>query len=170
VQTQIIATIHGLQAQSGRDESHLVSIIEAIVDNARLLAGVPIELHRSGEIAQLQLEEKSSVSVALVINELVQNAIKHGHFDDYPQIDVYLQGTPDTFSLRIINPGMFTSTALTQPGTGLGLVRLLLPPVGANLSIEPCTRGVMASLCLGAPVIALRTVLSAECLRTEALE
>ncbi len=156
-QTNAIATIHGLQAQCGNEECHLASVIAAIIDGAQQLTDVPIELRRIGPTLEWYLEEKSSVAIALVINELVLNAIKHGRYDMInPRIEAYIGREGNGFWLRIVNPGSLSRPAGMQPSTGLGLARLLLPRDGASLFIESQTDRVEATLHLTTPVLACR--------------
>ena len=110
----------------------------------------------NGELPALRwaLPESESIPVALAINELITNALKHGAPHPVrcalqPQgegVRLLITSTsrlPDGFALAAIAPGV----------SGLGLVKALLPRRHATLELLPAGDEVQALLSLRAPVV-----------------
>jgi two-component sensor histidine kinase len=101
--------------------------------------------------------KKELVPVALVINELMVNAVKHG--GGMPVV-VEAKAQHDSIVLTIINhalplPDDFDFTLGGGLGTGLGLVKSLMPTNGSELQFEYEDGRVIASLSLNKPVVAI---------------
>jgi two-component sensor histidine kinase len=105
------------------------------------------------------LDERESVPMALVLNELVFNAVKHGGSEGNPSVRIVVSAEDDAARVRIVNagnlPADFDYASQRGAGAGLGLVRSLLPRAGATLAIRNCVDGVEAVLRLQPPVIAV---------------
>jgi two-component sensor histidine kinase len=96
------------------------------------------------------------VPLALVINELGTNAIKHRTSrSDVIQVRVYAR--PEGMDFSIENPGQlkpgFSLQDIAASVSGLGLVKALLPRRGAQLSIEGTGNVVLARLQLSPPAV-----------------
>jgi two-component sensor histidine kinase len=159
-QVQTVAVIHGLQSRTVSDRvavCELTSSIAAHVESLlRTKLAVEVDLNR---ISRAWICETEAVPVALILNELMFNAVKHSQSG--PPIRVAVGGTAGQAEVRILNPGRlpegFDFRAGRGIGVGLQLVGSLLPRRGAQLSIRNCAEGVETVLALDAPVIAAFT-------------
>ena len=132
---QAIAQVHGLQVQ---DSDSLVArrVIAAVFENLGRMFGVSIPVQiESDSIDRWLLPEQEAVPLALVVNELGTNAIKHR----VPNAAVFVRlgALPDGLVLEIQHrgslPEAFDFDRLEPGPSGLGLVRALLPRRGARL-------------------------------------
>ena len=105
-------------------------------------------------------QKSEAVPVALIINELVANAIKHLGGRDLPDREVRISAHRDgcTTTLSIENPYDQIPTGFdfdggTGVGTGLELVRSLMPPEGARLRFDTRQRWMTTTLELEPPVV-----------------
>ena len=154
-QVKSIAAVHGLQGQFVNSAVGLRGLIEAISNNNQLLWNTQIVLSMPADAPVILVEEKESVPLALVMNELITNAIKHG---DQSQIAIELAYDADGNKVSIVirNKGKLaeTSTNMTPHfGTGLQLATVLLPKKNASLSWEQAGEFVITRIDLTAPII-----------------
>jgi two-component sensor histidine kinase len=95
--------------------------------------------------------------VALIINELVTNAAKHTADGALHEIAARLECEADSVQFSVTNPGVFPDgfdfARGKGLGTGLGLVRSLLPLQGASLEMIQEEARVIARLRLRSPVL-----------------
>jgi PAS domain S-box-containing protein len=159
-----IASMHGLHGATGERDLRLDHILPWLVSSFKTIhADLPVQLSICGGAAGGRVIESEIVGLALVINELIMNAYKHsrGGAQGKP-IEVALDGDPDSGCARItvLNhagrlPQQFDFDAGAGLGTGLTLVKSLLPMRGAQLRIENhgAHSGVRAELALRPPVI-----------------
>jgi two-component sensor histidine kinase len=105
----------------------------------------------------IRIETGEAVSVALVLNELILNAVKHSPPDSAAPSVVF--SADDNSAQLLIRNALaakpeFNIDTGEGLGTGLHLVRSLLPEHGAQLTYEPDTENFMLTrLKLMAPVI-----------------
>ncbi len=164
-QINAISVIHGLQGREASGEVHLFKLLREIATFLGHRAA--LEFTNAGNPAchgcAWRVVDEESVPVALVINELVTNAIKHqvGSPDGPPapvRIDCFCNGERVVVTVR--NPGClpvdFDFAAGSALGTGLTLVRSLLSPEGAALSICAADGMVESRLTLAPPVISAK--------------
>lgn len=156
-QLQSVALIHGLQGTSG---SHigLGDMTRAICDSLRGFAAGRAEITFSPATVDLPIHGEEAVPVALIINELLMNAIKHSQSEAKVQVSVDIAAAPDSASLCVRNPGRLPSRVQGQgagAGHGLGIVRSLVPSQGAEFSIVQTGVEVCATLTLREPVVRL---------------
>jgi PAS domain S-box-containing protein len=159
-QVQSIAIVHGLQG--ARDPSAgvvLCDIVAAIAQMLQRLTQARIELPGvSAANRGTRLAGDEIVPTALVLNELMMNAVKHyAASEGSGAIVVELERDARQARLTVRNPGRlpegFDFAAQTRVGTGLGLVRALMPANGMSLDIHPIDGQVEAVLTLVPPVI-----------------
>ncbi len=139
-QVQAIAQVYGLQV-GGAGPLRVPKVVEAITGSVQRMFGRPIHCHIEGgmaaEAARWALPEAESIPIALTLNELLTNAIKHSV--DAP-IHCHLRCETDRVSIQIVNPGQlppgFSLAGVPGSVSGLGLVRALLPRRSATLSLE----------------------------------
>jgi len=157
-----IAIIHGLQSRGAYGEIYLCEIVEAIVGAVREVLGTSINLGLETNIdPPLKVLPEEAVPLALILNELLTNAIKHAAKGaDTVDTRVEFVTHRDRGVIRVDNPAPaerkdFDLASGKGLGTGLELVRSLLPHQGASLDIRYVDGSdrVEARLVLTAPVI-----------------
>ena len=155
-QVQAIAQVHGLQVGlSG--PLHILPLIEAITASVQRTFGRTISVSVDGLAPQrFALPEAESIPIALTINELLTNAIKHSTPGD---IRCVLHCDEVRLAISVHNPGQLRSgfsLAQVPPGvSGLGLVRALLPRRTATLTLAQMGIEVEARVVLVPPSITL---------------
>lgn len=155
-QVQAIAQVHGLQVGvSG--PLRIKPLLEAITASVQRTFGRTIRVETEGEPAhRYALPEAESIPIALTVNELLTNAIKHSSPGD---VRCVLRCEPGRVTITVINPGQLRqgfSLAQVPPGvSGLGLVRALLPRRTATLSLLQVGPEVQACVVLVPPSISL---------------
>ncbi len=156
-QVRTIATVYGLQAQERDEKIHLAKLISSCVG----LYDKTISFNLENDLesnCQDELASQESVPIALIVNELIVNAEKHSAALENPKIDVLLSCNSCTAKLSISNPvkGLpenFDFLRGTGLGTGLNLLRTLLPKQGATLTFLENDSVLTVELCLDPPVI-----------------
>ncbi|GFE88663.1 histidine kinase dimerization/phosphoacceptor domain -containing protein [Steroidobacter agaridevorans] len=122
------------------------------IDMQTYLSGLCAELARAGigderhadlrtDIEPLRLPTENGVSLALIVNELVMNALKHGRPDDRPAIINVSLRRLDAGQARVTiadnGPGIAAGGA-NKPAGGLGsrLINMLVRQLNGQLRIE----------------------------------
>lgn len=153
-QVNSVAMVYGLQAREKGQVVRLRGLIESVCEATTSLTGARITLVPDGAAADASLAAQESVPVALVLNELVTNAVKHRSGGKL--VSLALDWHDDQVMISIRNPaepGAYPPPA-GRGGTGLSLVRALLPNRGAELDIVTEPLGdVLARLRLSPPVL-----------------
>jgi PAS domain S-box-containing protein len=136
-QVQAIAHVYGLQVgASGPLRLH--KVVEAITGSVQRTFDRTIVLSVEGELpGQWVLPEAESIPIALTLNELLTNAVKHSPGGD---ILCRMHCEADAVTLDVSNPGSlppgFTLDQVPAGVSGLGLIRALLPRRSARFSLE----------------------------------
>jgi two-component sensor histidine kinase len=157
-QLHSIGTVYGLLARSGRSDLALGEIAQAVTDGLAGIAANGISTDFPEDLARCRISEQHCVAIALMVNELMMNAIKHGGAQPgMPPVRVACGPHADGCSLRIRNEGTlppgFDFEAGTGARTGLQLVRAMLPARGARLQIQSIGSQVEVCLDLSSPVL-----------------
>ena len=162
-QIQTIALIHGMQAKDNRANVRLCDITQAIIESIIYMDHSNIKINfKRGIPRAILLTEQEAVPVALIINELMTNSVKH---------------MPNELALKIINVAISMPTENSvnllihslgatlkhkidlenNIGTGIGLelVQALLPSSNAKLEIHDHDDGVFTSLTLHKPLFTI---------------
>lgn len=155
-----IALVHGLQSRNVGEEVDLYSLAHSICQAVGGVIGAEIILDKGAAPADPPiLHADEAVPISLILNELLQNAIKHGQASgDGAALTLELRESGEGVLLRIVNPGgplpeAFDLEGGQGLGTGLGLVKSLVPRNGAWLSIHGEDGRVITELELHAPTI-----------------
>jgi PAS domain S-box-containing protein len=159
-QVQSISVVHGLH---GRDAGSCILFCEVIRDiaaNHQFLwpAGILIDIPPNW--IPCQISEENEVPLALVINELVLNALKHGASGECISISLRLDLQQDVVILTITNSGQLSHDVdfpnTPEKGIGLDLVMSLMPEKGATLTWEQRDGAVITRLAVTQPTITIR--------------
>ncbi len=152
-QVQAIAQVYGLQVGS-TGPLQLAGLLRAIAQSVQRTFGREIVV----EVADVPhlLPEAEAIPVALTINELLTNAIKHGH-GELVRCRVAAEG--EAVRVRIANrgalPAGFDLAQVRGGVSGLGLVRALLPRRTATLRLNGQGDEVVAEVELRPPGVQL---------------
>ena len=155
-QVQSIALVHGLHGQ-GDEQVRLCDMVQAIVHTASTLTRARVEPRLELDMPRpVRVRTEEAVPLALVLHELIQNAVKHGDSPD-KIVSVRLYPNDQGAEVEVTAPGRlaedFTFETGAGLGIGLGLVRSLLPHQGARLRFVQAGGEVRACLHLEAPVV-----------------
>lgn len=105
--------------------------------NVSLVGTRPVTIHCDVEAAQI--DSSRSVTLGLVINELVQNALKYAFPDDRPgEVRVEFQRSGDHYQLTVTDNGVGFSAKSEAVGTGNGrrLIQAMTQQLGGTLTVE----------------------------------
>jgi PAS domain S-box-containing protein len=157
-QVHAIAQVHGLQV-GVTGPMRVGGVVEAIAQSVQRMFGRTIHVDAADPALQrFALAEADSIPIALTINELFTNAIKHSApVDGGVPHDVAcrVECSDATIAISIANRGTLApgfSLAAVPPGvSGLGLVRSLLPRKGARMTLAADGPEVIARLELAPP-------------------
>lgn len=159
-QVQAVAIVHGLYGLAVRHSVPLSELLTTLVGSVRDLTGARIDESegvRPGE-GRLLIRESETVAVALILNELITNAAKHAApGGDVPVLRVGLVCDGPRAHVRISNRGRLPATfdfdSRCCLGTGLGLVRVLLPVPGMSLHFRQAGDEVEVEAIIEPPVV-----------------
>ena len=158
-QMHALSIVHGMRG--GDNEPIVLSeLIEAIVRLTKSLAEGAVEIKCDIEVQPgTCVIDDESVQLALVINELLVNAVKHSSPSaGTPMVSVTLTGGEEEICLEVVNTGTLPvdieERSAGQRGSGgLGIIRTLLPTKGATLNLAENNGDVRTTLRLQKPVI-----------------
>lgn len=157
-QLQSIAELYGLQGQDALSRVRLGELLEIIVGETRLLWKTALNLEKSSTEPGYIICEHETVPVALILNELTVNAVKHRTGNDPVNISLTVDDMDGWVRIAFHNhgnlPADFNFNGKQHLNTGLQLVASLLPPAGAKLSFAQQGAVVAAILELQPPVLA----------------
>ena len=153
-QVQAIAQVYGLQVGAG-GPLRVASVVEAIALSVQRTFGRTVQVQVQGDAPmRLLLPEAESIPIALTINELLTNAVKHSASGDV-QCELACDG--DALRVAMRNAGRLREGfSLAQvPGgvSGLGLVRALLPRRSASFSLTQQGDEVLTEVLLRPPSV-----------------
>lgn len=153
-QLQSIATIHGLQARSTQEYVPLDALVKAVAAGVGGLWNTVVSVSVAASWTACQLVRSESVPTALVLNELIVNAVKHGdHAQGGVQISLQSSDQPQAACIHITNAGVWSPPEDDGQHLGLQLVEVLLPRRGAGLNRVSQNGCVCTTLELHAPVV-----------------
>lgn len=156
-QVQAISTIHGLQGRSASARMRLCELVDAISEEVSTVWQRPIRVHRPLPWQPWWVAELEAVPVALIVHELLLNAVKHSaaHANE---VDLHLRRSEAGAGLELWlrNSGVWpqAQSQTGGQGSGLGLIDALMPRHGAALHHMQEGERVCAVLYLNLPIIA----------------
>jgi PAS domain S-box-containing protein len=161
-QVHAIAQVHGLQV-GVTGPMRVRGVVEAIAQSVQRMFGRTIHVEVHGPAPhRFALTEADSIPIALTVNELFTNAIKHSApaaGAAASDIRCRIDCSESTVQIAIANQGTlapgFSLAGIPAGVSGLGLVRSLLPRKGAKLALEAQGDTVVARLELAPPAVAL---------------
>lgn len=158
-QVQSIAVIHGLQGKSGLNTVRLCEMTSAIAAGIESLWDRPISIDIPSKWIPRDILESEAVPMALILNELIANAVRHGDQNGDVTINFRYEPSRDSVIVSIYNSGSIPPRfGLNKPdllGTGLQLIASLLPQNGARLYWDQEGGNVVTNLEVSSPVISL---------------
>nr|WP_297355844.1 PAS domain S-box protein [uncultured Caldimonas sp.] len=159
-QVQAIAHVYGLQV-GAVGPLRLKRVVEAITGSVQKTFDRPIVLSIEGaHVQEWALPEAESIPIALTLNELLTNAIKHSASGD---VGCRLLCEENAVQIEVSNAGQlppgFTLAQFPGGVSGLGLIRALLPRRSARLTLENEAGRVLAVVRLTPPGVSRLTAL-----------
>ena len=156
-----LAVVHGLHSNLGDQPLDLCAIVSSVASSLQGFYGKnSIQLRFDDGFKAVQILDSEAVPVALIINELITNALKHnGNGESRQPVRVKLWRSGPEVRIDVINqygtlPEKFDYAKGARLGTGLSLVKSLLPSTGMELVIENAADGgVKASITISPPLI-----------------
>jgi signal transduction histidine kinase len=153
-QVQAIAQVYGLQVGAG-GPLRVASVVEAIALSVQRTFGRTVRVTVHGdEAARLLLPEAEAIPIALTINELLTNAVKHS---TAAEVLCELDTQGEALRVRVRHPGRLREGFDLEkyPGgvSGLGLVRALLPRRSATFGLSQQGDEVLAEVLLQPPSV-----------------
>ncbi|MBI4985784.1 MAG: PAS domain S-box protein [Rhodocyclales bacterium] len=160
-QVQAVAIIYGLQSRPGAVRVMLSDLLKEVVSGIGQLMQQGMEFrndeHNVG--CKVVVSENEAVPVALVLNEMVFNAFKHGCSSSEPSIDMKIDIAKERVTLTVANNGSLAERdkrSAKGGGSGLQLIHSLLPRRGAYFELIDNASGVEAKLTLEPPIVTLK--------------
>jgi len=153
-QIRAIAVVHGIYSGAATSDVRLCSVVAAIAAAAPRPVTTRLgACQATGQPCPMRVYDEEAVPLALVLNELITNAVKHGEGEVWVEVD----DTPPGATVTIRNTGRLPAPFDWHEGVGLGtglrLVRRLLPHPGATLELQEEPSGVVARLTLEPSVV-----------------
>lgn len=158
-QLKSIATVHGLQGQTDASSVPLGDMVRAIAGHMGDIWQVPITMEHLHTQANVSIAEAESVPIAMILNELLLNGVKHSD-PACPGACVFLDQDVQllTATVRITNKVVHGLTISTDPfsGSGQELMAHLMPSAGARMTVAQYGDTMAVELVLTAPVLVLK--------------
>jgi PAS domain S-box-containing protein len=151
-QIQVIGQVYGLQSRRPDSQVTLGDLVVMVCAAHSASAPIPVECRLPEHTQLLGLPSKEAVPLALLLHELVTNALKYTRpLDAARPVAVALCTSAEAMRVEIRNgpamlPAGFDFVAGKGTGTGLDLVRSLMPPKGARLEFRQEDDEVVAEL------------------------
>lgn len=155
-----ISEAYGLQSKSVNSAILVVDLVNSIIENERKLFLTQFNLNVDPELKDDGIIiEREITPIAVIISELITNAIKHGEKSGGAAvIKVKLHKKLGSVYLDISNN--IATDALNSPtfnkitsGQGLKLIESLLPPKGATLKHKQLGQQMITTLILDSPYV-----------------
>ena len=158
-QLYTVSSIYGLQSAEQNGEIRLKDLLREIAHSTTNMTGMIVRIKGLEDCkTNPLLRSDRSVAVALILNELIFNAVKHTPGNAREAVSVRMDCFPDDVRISIQNPGKplpegFDFAHKRGLGVGLSLVSSLLPRQGARLELSEQGGYITAMLNLQTPVL-----------------
>ena len=135
-----IANVHDLLSREDLDRVGILDLASTLVQHNRalVLPGKSIEISLAGENFALSVHQ--ATQVALMLNEMIQNAIEHGFEDlNNGSIDIRLMQMQDDVIIRVQNDGKRLADdfdVMIDGHLGLKIVTNLAKAIGGRFLLE----------------------------------
>jgi PAS domain S-box-containing protein len=145
-----IAQVYGLQGRSADAQLRLHELVESAIQSA----STAVDFSCAEDLKDIVLSQADAVPLALVINELITNAIKHlDRNRSSGTVHVRLHGGTEGVAVEVRGgparlPPDFDYAQRRGLGTGLELVSVLLPERRCRLTLDQIDDDVVARLVL----------------------
>ncbi len=139
MQVHAIAVVHGLQSSDPDEAIRLCDTASQIckVVGEQTQRGIEFHIeHQHDAFRPVQINRDEAVAVALILNELILNAVKHSPMGaPPPRVTLHADGLHAVITLQnaMVAAHDFDLESGAGLRTGLSLVRALLPERGARL-------------------------------------
>lgn len=162
-QLMAVAVAFGLASRHGEAQILLCDMVMDIAHNVEQVSQrrIQVELSPAAVRQPVALSERHGANISLVINELIYNAIKHSATAEGPRgVKVTVDRDARSATFGVSNesgrlPEGFSLENGTGLGTGLKLIKVLVPPEACDLKIEQRGPGVNSTLTLRPPVLSI---------------
>lgn len=167
LQMHSVSTVYGLERSHLGEPLPLAGIVESICNATESITGCRVtKSYLSDSPQSACIINSEAVAVAVAINELVFNAIKHGsRTNSGNDVEVLLRESVDNAEIRITNrgelPAQFDLADDRNLGLGLELVKALLSQPGSDLEVGCIGQEVKVVLKLTAPLIVRQSAIAA---------
>jgi len=145
-----IAVTHEMLSQVGVDSVKLVEVIQNIRNNTlRYFAdsGLPAQVDVTIEGDDFVVDANTSTSIALVVNELLQNSLEHGFNDrEKGSVRIIIKRGDLYSSIQVIDDGCgFDAKDKTKVNLGLNIVKALVKDkLGGSFTLNSGAEGTTA--------------------------
>src|SRR5690606_4334092 len=129
------------------DDVDLYQLIEKIGNALVMESGVDMNISISYSGPNIQIKSDKAVTVALVVNELIQNCVKHAFKTiEFGEIEVLLQQMDGQIMVQVIDNGEGYSPP-SKTSLGLDIVQTLIEhDLSGQFKIQKAENGTVASV------------------------
>ena len=155
-----IAIIYGLKGDNLSNNISLIDLLNTIIESDQTLFDSKISLRASEDCQSISIIEPEAVPAALILNELILNSIKHATNRNQIDIECFKDTIASRIVIKIKNIAQLSINSSTnQPkfGTGLQLVKSLMPKQGFELAWEQKEDWVITTINLSSPILSICT-------------
>ncbi len=158
-QLNSVSLVHGIQSDDSNQCISVAQLVSVICKATFSMMGIELvpSIHCTENTIHF-IDEKNAVPIALIVNELIFNAKKHTAKVSTDSIHIDIVSNNERITIRVQNddatlPDNFDFENAVGLGTGLSLIKSLLPRQGAALSIQQSNNAVLSVLILSTPVL-----------------
>lgn len=145
--TSIASVYEIILSNSTVDDVDLYQLIEKIGNALVMESGVDMNISISYTGPNIQIKSDKAVTVALVVNELIQNCVKHAFKTiEFGEIEVLLQQMDGQIMVQVIDNGEGYSPP-SKTSLGLDIVQTLIEhDLSGQFKIQKAENGTVASV------------------------